>query len=396
MNWKKQISLGNELSFLSGVACLIVLSGVIGRSMLLTFIGIFFLVFIYANQFYLKRVSDGVSVDVNKELIKLFKGENDEFTFTVKQESIYPLLNAKLRITIDNVLQFEQERKMVNSEQIELEIPFSLLGKQSVSLTLPFEAVKRGVAKIRTVEMRIPHLFGFGEVYLQSNNSLKLETVVYSSPTIVGGVEKILPRNVGDYPIKQSYFEDMSAIIGARRYVSSDPFNRVHWKATAKTNEMQTKLFEKTSQFSWTLMINVRTSQLENLLDGITYLLEHATKKNIPFEIFVNVRKAGSVPFIYLPTGVGKEHLQKALEIIARLSKHSVTIPFHQMIYTASRKYQLSPYVMIVGEIEHSEPTVIGGLNKRGIECYKVAEQEETVILTKYHQPGRKVHSRAI
>ncbi|WP_449539822.1 hypothetical protein [Ferdinandcohnia sp. Marseille-Q9671] len=394
MNWKRQISIGNELSYLSFLSSVMILVGIISQVFLLIFVGVLFLVFVYANRFYLKHIGHKMGVSIDKESIKLFKGEQSEFSLTFKQEGLLPIFNGQIRLTVDDVIGFQDERKMLETEQIELSLPITLLGRQSYTLTLPFEGRLRGVAKVRSLEVRIPHLFGFGEVYLHYTKPLDYETIIYSSPETVGGIEKIIPKNQGDYRIRSSYYEDKTAIVGTRGYVSTDPFNRIHWKASARTTTLQTKLFDKTAQFSWTVIINVRESKLEQYLSGLTYLLETATVKNIPFEVFVNVRRAGKTPFIHLPLGTGKEHLAKALELIARLSKHSVTIPFHFMIHGIQRQQLLSPYIIMIGELEENEQLLLRGFARKGVGCFTLFENEETIYLQKASEWG--ADSRAI
>ncbi|MCH1623981.1 DUF58 domain-containing protein [Fredinandcohnia sp. SECRCQ15] len=388
--------MGNELSLLAILSSIIMMTGIMVQSFLVIFVGLLFLLFIYVNRFYLNRVGEHISVEINKETIKLFKGENDDFSITFSQNGVIPLFNAQVRITIDSMIEFENERQILETEQIELHLPLSLMGRQSVTTRLPFYARKRGVVKIRTLEVRIPHLFGFGEVYLQYTKPLLFETIIFSSPVVVGGIEKIIPKNQGEYPIKSSYFEDLNAIVGARQYVSTDPFNRVHWKASARTNELQTKMFDKTAQFSWTIMINVRERNLEDYLSGLTYLLEYATLKNIPFEVFVNIRKAGKSPFVHQALGTGKEHLARALELIARLSKHSITVPFHFMIHAAGRQHVLSPFVILSGDIDQNEHLLLKQFAQKGIDSFKILENDHNIYLIKTSQYEREVNSHAI
>ncbi|MFS0861266.1 DUF58 domain-containing protein [Fredinandcohnia sp. 179-A 10B2 NHS] len=396
MDWKRQISLGNELSYLSILSSIFLLTGILAQAFLLVFVGLLFLLFVFANRYYLKNIGTQLSVSVNKEQVKLFKGEDSNFALTLNQKGKLPILNGQIRLTVDYIVGFQEERQILETEQVELTLPVSILGRKSFSIELPFEGRKRGVARIRTLEVIIPHMFGFGEVYLQLIKPIPFETVVYSSPVSVGGIEKIVPKHQGDYPLRKSYFEDMTALVGARSYVPTDPFNRVHWKASARTNELQTKLFNRTAQFSWTIMINVRERKLEQYLSGLTFLLESATIKSIPFEIFVNVRKAGKSPYIHVPMGSGREHLAKALELIARLSKHSVTIPFHYMIHAVERQQILSPYIIMLGEIEENEQMLLHGFSKKGVDCFKVVENEEAIYLVKASSTERRVNSHAI
>ncbi|THE11789.1 DUF58 domain-containing protein [Bacillus timonensis] len=396
MNWQRQISIGNEMSYMMFLSSIFIVVGILSQVFLLVFVGVLFLLFVFLNKYYLKHVGNKITVSVDKETVKLFKGEESDFSLTLSQEGRLPIFNGHIRMTIDHVVGFKNERKVLETEQIELTLPLTLFGRQAFTTRLPFEGRQRGVAKIRTLEVRIPHLFGFGEAYLRFLKPVSFETIIYSSPETVGGIEKIVPKNQGEYPIRTSFFEDMTAIVGTRSYVPTDPFNRVHWKASARTNQLQTKLFDQTAQFSWTIIINVRERKLEQYLSGLTYLLETATVKNIPFEVFVNVRKAGKTPYIHLPLGVGKEHLAKALELIARLSKHSVTIPFHYMIHTITRQQQLSPYMIVLGEMEENEPLILRSFARKGVDCFKVIENEDAIYLQKASSSVKRGDSFAI
>ncbi|MCC3357668.1 DUF58 domain-containing protein [Bacillus sp. REN16] len=396
MNWQRQVSIGNEMSYMTFLSSVIILVGILSQVFLLVFVGVLFLLFVFLNKYYLKHVGNKIVVSVDKETVKLFQGEESDFSLTLRQEGLLPIFNGTIRMTVDHVIGFKNERKVLETEQVELTLPLTLFGRHAFTTRLPFEGKQRGVAKIRTLELRIPHLFGFGDVYLHDMKPVSFETIIYSSPEPVGGIEKIIPKNQGEYPIRSSFFEDMTSIVGTRGYVSTDPFNRVHWKASARTNQLQTKLFDKTAQFSWTIIINVREQKLEQYLSGLTYLLETATVKNIPFEVFVNSRKAGKTPFIHLPLGKGKEHLAKALELIARLSKHSVTIPFHYMIHAIERQQQLSPYMIVLGEIEENEQLILRSFARKGVDCFKLIENEDTIYLHKSSFSVKRGDSRAI
>ncbi|MDR4886696.1 DUF58 domain-containing protein [Fredinandcohnia sp. QZ13] len=396
MNWQRQISIGNEMSYLIFLSSTFILVGILSQVFLLVFVGVLFLLFVFLNKYYLRHVGNKIIISVDKDTVKLFKGEESDFSLTLNQEGLLPIFNGHIRMTIDHVVGFKNERKVLETEQIELTLPLTLFGRQAFTTTLPFEGKQRGVAKIRKLEIRIPHLFGFGEAYLRYLKPVNFETIIYSSPETVGGIEKIVPKNQGEYPIRSSFFEDMTAIVGTRSYVPTDPFNRVHWKASARTNQLQTKLFDKTAQFSWTIIINVRERKLEKYLSGLTYLLETATVKNIPFEVFVNVRRAGKTPYIHLPLGVGKEHLAKALELIARLSKHSVTIPFHYMINKITRQQQLSPYMIVLGEMEENEQLILRSFARKGVDCFKIIENEDAIYLQKASSSVKRGDSYAI
>jgi uncharacterized protein (DUF58 family) len=51
-------------------------------------------------------------------------------------------------------------------------------------------------------------------------------------------------------------FEDPTRIAGVRDYQAGDPLNRVHWKSTARTGTLQSKLYEPSTVAGATLLID--------------------------------------------------------------------------------------------------------------------------------------------
>ena len=60
-------------------------------------------------------------------------------------------------------------------------------------------------------------------------------------------------------PVKSSnrIYEDLSLLSGVREYSQGDPLNRIHWKASARTGELFTKLFDPTSVQGGTLILDL-------------------------------------------------------------------------------------------------------------------------------------------
>ena len=63
----------------------------------------------------------------------------------------------------------------------------------------------------------------------------------------------------GDVKARQRIFEDPSRTIGVRDHQPEDEFRRIHWKATARKQELQVKVYEPTTSFTTVVFLNVAT-----------------------------------------------------------------------------------------------------------------------------------------
>ncbi len=63
-------------------------------------------------------------------------------------------------------------------------------------------------------------------------------------------------RPVGEVIMTSRLFEDPTRIAGIRRYQQGDPMRRIHWKATARSGTLQSKVYEPSSMAGATILID--------------------------------------------------------------------------------------------------------------------------------------------
>lgn len=63
-------------------------------------------------------------------------------------------------------------------------------------------------------------------------------------------------RPIGEIVMTHRLFEDPTRTSGVRQYQAGDPLNRVHWRATARTGTLQSRVFEPTSLAGANLLID--------------------------------------------------------------------------------------------------------------------------------------------
>jgi hypothetical protein len=382
MDWRREIIIfDDDFEIIKTFAFIAMAIGLLTKLVPLAVVGCFFLLFIYANHYYLNKVGERLIVENVKRTVKLFPKDKDRMLLKLSLFHFLPILHAKMIITIDNIVHSDLAiSRHVSVRQVrEIAVPFSILGKQTAEISIPYEAMCRGTTKIKSLQIVIPHLFGFGEVRLFYKKTALQEILIYPLPMVVTDMEKVIPRNQGDFTYRNSYFDDLITVIGTREYTEHDPFNKINWKATARTNSLQTKVYDKITQYSWTILLDVNQEHFEEVVSGITYFLEHLTRRNISFELCVNIGTMGRKPYVHLPIGNGADHLQKALELLARLTKNSlVSFHFDRMMTMINRNEQLSPFVMICSDLEN-----LGGSLLHGSDYYSLLYTDKGLKLQK-------------
>jgi uncharacterized protein (DUF58 family) len=400
MQWRKEIDFPKmfQMLFVFGIVLFVV--SLYSHSAILFVTFILITIVYYGSHYYLTRIGSEFQFDNEKQVIRMFADENDKLTFTFKLFGFLPITSGNIKLRLDNNIVVENLKHYEQKHTIEYEIPFSLMSKEQLELPLEINSIRRGAAKVRSIEVRIDNIFGLGSVTLYFDSLVRTEILVFPSPISVGGLNKMKPKEQGYHPSNFSLMEDQTSPVGTRNYVSSDPFNRVHWKATARTQTLQTKIFEKTAKMSWTFVINITdesngrsysvSKDLELIVSHLAYMCHLATEKKIPYEMYFNVRIPGKTSFLHLPLGEGKEQLAKALELLCRLSFKSVMVPFSRLSYYLDRHHARSPYVIHQGDINNEAKTIYLKWSKQGTTILSIDREEETTFVRPFN-PRRNI-----
>lgn len=88
---------------------------------------------------------------------------------------------------------------------------------------------------------------------------------VIGEPVYVMVYPKVLPlpkydfaseRPIGEVRLQNRLFEDPTRTAGVRPYMIGDPLSRVHWRATARTGQLHSRVFEPTSLAGATILVD--------------------------------------------------------------------------------------------------------------------------------------------
>jgi uncharacterized protein (DUF58 family) len=406
MDWIKNIKTGKTFEAVILISVLLLLISLYHQNYLMMFLGGLLLALTSMSYYYLVHVSDFLVLVNERETIRLSVGDETTLLLKLSQFSRLPIFQANLLIKLEAIVEGIGIPTVLTEPNVEFNIPIQLNAKETIQIPLQLKALKRGTTKIKSIEIKIENFFGFGSVDLKYSPFIQREIIIHPNSISVPGSEALISTNsYGDFTTPTSMFEHILAPIGTRDYVPTDSFHRINWKASAKTQKLQTKVFEKTSHFSWSFIINLRvpyTSQhqlgvvenLESIISNVAYLAQIATKKGIQFEVFINLRMASHSAVYHLPIGGEIQQLGKMLDTLARINSKGNTLPNSKLLHYVDKQQQHSPVVIACGPYDEEGYRFFNQLQKKGQKVYILHDDSKYPIIVPFGRRSEAVGNR--
>lgn len=385
--WKTQVTYSRRYSLIFYSVPVLVLLAMISQEPLLFSIAILFVLFIAVNKYYLSYTAKKIAVsdEENVQVLKLFPGDDGAVKIPFENRGRLPVFNSELNLVIYDLEEAVTVKNIerLNSEQANYTAPFSIPSRIRRPFSVELTAKKRGVVQIRSLKIIVRDLLNLNKMTLEYKGRYRGEAIVYPAPLPIPGLEKVSNQQKGNQHAAFSMYEDVMLTRGNRDYISSDPFNRINWKASARKDNLQTKVYEKVTLSKWTFVINVRhpdphrvtIENLEEVLSQAAYACQVASKQNITFEMYINIRVPGETSGLNLSPGQGMEHLTRALEILARIRRLEFTIPSGHMLYRLVNQPEKPQLILHFGKYGEEEKKEYEKLTRLGSKMVLVAEQ---------------------
>lgn len=197
----------------------------------------------------------------------------------------------------------------------------SLLWLQSVERQWILNANKRGVYRIGPMRMGGGDLFGHFQKDWDEGEVR--EVVVY--PRLISLPPVVFPkRDFFGVPGSPSPVHDPVYILGTTDYHHSTPARFIHWKASARHDRLQVKLFESTEQEKIIFVVDVRSYAFLNAGEAFERALEVVgsfavvlDRQGFALGMCTNGIVRGVSPVVPISRGLGQA--RAALEVLARL-----------------------------------------------------------------------------
>ncbi|MBM3136084.1 MAG: DUF58 domain-containing protein [Chloroflexi bacterium] len=231
----------------------------------------------------------------------------------------------------------------------------SLHWYERVSWRYELTAAARGYYAFGPLTLRSGDAFG---LFQQEERREQMDhLIVY--PRLVSLERLGIPSKhpLGETKSPQRIFEDPSRTIGVRDYRREDSLRRIHWKATARRQQLQVRVYEPTATQQLAIFLNVATfleawqgiepELLESAITVAASLASEALEQRYAVGLYANCSLPESDQTIKLPPGRSPGQLTAILEALAKASGFAIT-PLENLLDSEAARLPWGATLVIV------------------------------------------------
>lgn len=294
---------------------------------------------------------------------------------------------------------YEPPNLRVSGRRLQLAM-FKRHGRKTIHYQLTCN--RRGYYQVGPLVLETGDLFGLHRRYRVATEPHFL--LVYPPVQPLEGFDIASRRPIGEVRMSYRLFEDPTRVAGVRRYEAGDPLNRVHWRATARTGLLHSKVYEPSTVAGATVLVDFHRSALDPRHEPYRSELAVTTAASLANAVFqmgqqvglvtngrdaadrirqegwdfdIRSRSAATQAAEMLPnsdrltplvveTRRGPEQLMRILETLARVEPTDGLNMAQLITETANRLPRDATVVAILTEVTVETATVLGSLRRRG------------------------------
>lgn len=307
---------------------------------------------------------------------RAFIGDTIDYTVALNNEKPLPLIWVESQDPFPEGL--ELSGATVRGASLETNrhhsITASLLPYQRAAWTFRMRCLRRGFHRIGPVRMRSSDMFGFTATETRFNDSDDI--LVY--PRVIDLEEVLTPPQhpFGMARGQMPLYHDTSRVQGLRDYRPDDPLKYIDWKATARSRQLQTRVFEPAVSLNMLVALNGSTSDFiwqgtnrrlfERAVTVAASAAVFAEKRGYSFGLVSNAVASYSGKWLSVPVGASPMQLSMTLEALAMAAPYVVAML--PDVFRSERN-QLPPgatVLLVTGAITESLPGQIAAIAGQG------------------------------
>lgn len=343
--WIRIILIFLALGFLFDLIGLLALSG-----MLAAVIGIAWL----WNRYSLDRIVYSRRLHFHRG----FPGEHVDCQLSVENQKVLPLGWLETDDRWPWGIAPGDEELLVSSYDSEvgsLRQLFTMRGFHRIKRQVTLLFRNRGVFILGPVESKSGDPFGFFESRKRIENRQKV--VVYPELVPLNKLSLNPDDPFGLTQTRRRLYEDATRPIGVRDYRPEDGFRQIHWPATARVGNLQTRVFQPISGLDLVICMNVATFEphwrgvrpglLEALLSTSATLAYSSFLDGYRVGLISNGGMAHAGRTFRVPPGRSPKHLPHLLEALASITP-VVSGPFDRFLLSEAPHLEYGSTLVVV------------------------------------------------
>lgn len=224
------------------LAALFLLIGMILGAPLLVYAGYVLVAVLFVSRVLTDRWSSGLSAERQVSLLEAKVGQEIQVGIVLVNRSGWPIPWVLVEDLLPaSALMYTPPNLEVHGQRVRV----VLLAKEGRKLlNYRLTCHRRGYYQIGPTVLETGDLLG-----LQRRFQIAAEPqflLVYPRVIPLTGFDVASPRPIGEIQLTHALVDDPTRLAGVRLYQPGDPLRRVHWKATARSGELHSKVYEPT------------------------------------------------------------------------------------------------------------------------------------------------------
>lgn len=338
-----------------------------------------FISFALLNYLYERNVAKKLRFEIIDKEIRMFKNQNNVLRIRISQDGLMPVLAGRLTVSAGDDIRFQHDISTGVRQHTITAVTFTVMPKSQTLIEIPFRGCSRGVSKIVRSEIKIPRIFGFGSIDLKQYGKTSHEIIIYPDRHAVHNKEtenRMLP---GEFTERNALFSDPLLTNGTRVYLPGDRMRDIHWKASAKTGELQTRLYDKMTRISWLILINLRSENsyappgnIETIFEKIAFATGTAAEEGVPYKIITNMVMLDNRSFFSIEESTGRLHYRRTLEALARTDTVTYTLSFERLLKHVQMYEKTPTHVIFTGVAHDSISNLLSVFEAKGANVFQL------------------------
>ena len=264
---------------------------------------------------------------------RIFPGDAVAMTTKITNRKLLPLTRLDVSDTIPDGIDVMGEELMSAGRLGRKTFIRSLrLGwYEALSRRYELRCAARGLYRFGPVRLRSGDPFGFGQV--EAEHAVESRLLVYPRllPPSELGFE--MRQLLGTIRSQQRLVVDPARTIGVRDYHRDDPLKSIHWNATARRGELQTRLYEPVTALQIMCFLDISTfektyqgiqrDQAERLISMAATVCKELTDARHAVGLWSNAASAEGGTAVRLPPSRNPQQAGRILATLAQLTLYA-------------------------------------------------------------------------
>jgi uncharacterized protein (DUF58 family) len=243
------------MKWLAGALLLLVIAVLFGFS-LLAYAMYVLLAVLLVSRFLTSTWAESLSAERECNRLTAEIGEPVAVVVSLKNAGRWPVAWALLEDLLPrDALMFDPPRLKLSGRRVQLAM---LRGGSRKNMLYQVTPTRRGYYQLGPLVLETGDLFGLHRRYRVLTEPHFLMVLPRVLP--LAGYDVSSKRPIGEVRMSYRLYEDPTRIAGVRAYERGDPLNRVHWRATARTGSLHSKVYEPSTVIGATLLLEFHTA----------------------------------------------------------------------------------------------------------------------------------------